>query len=237
MNAAGPHDRDDDFMTHEPPELQRMQGQERDREITLSMGVILSIFFALVLVCALFFGMGYSLGRRSSQTQTSAEGTAGDSGNFNGFKPSPQSVAVQPAPASAAPAASSSGGMNSTDASTPAANGDASNPAEAVVPPASTSPATAAMPAPTKPAGATQPPAPIIQTTPQSSIVQVAAVSHQEDADVLLSALKKQGYAVTERVDPQDKLIHIQLGPFANRNDANAMRQRLLADGYNAIVK
>jgi DedD protein len=227
MNAAGPHDRDDDFMTHEPPELQRVQGQERDREITLSMGVILSIFFALVLVCALFFGMGYTLGRRSSQAQTAAGGTAGDSGNFNGFKPSPQSVAVQPAPASTAPATPSS---DSADASAPAAGGDASNPAEAAVPPA------AVMPASTKPAGATQPPAPI-ETVQQSSIVQVAAVTHQEDADVLLSALKKQGYAVTERQDPQDKLIHIQLGPFANRNDANAMRQRLLADGYNAIVK
>lgn len=232
MNA-GPHDRDDDFMTHEPPELQRVQGQERDREITLSMGVILSIFFALVLVCALFFGMGYTLGRRSSQSQASADGTAGDSGNFNGFKPSPQSVAVPPAPASAAPAMPSS---NSTDTAAPAAGGDAANSAEAAMPPDSTNPAAAVMPAPTKPAGATQPPAPI-ESVQQSSIVQIAAVTHQEDADVLLSALRKQGYAVTERQDPQDKLIHIQIGPFANRNDANAMRQRLLADGYNAIVK
>ena len=67
--------------------------------------------------------------------------------------------------------------------------------------------------------------------------MQVAAVSHQEDADVLLSALKKQGYAVVARQEPQDNLIHIQIGPFSNRNDANAMRQKLLADGYNAIVK
>ncbi|HXB62542.1 MAG TPA: SPOR domain-containing protein [Acidobacteriaceae bacterium] len=235
MNA-GPHDRDDDFMTHEPPELQRVHGQERDREITLSMGVILSIFFALVLVCALFFGMGYTLGRRSSQSQTSADGTAGDSSSFNGFKPSPQSVAAQPVPASAAPATASSGGStDSSDTSAPEADGDASTPAEAV-PPASASSAAPVMPASTKPAAATQPPAPI-ETTQQSSIVQVAAVSHQEDADVLLSALKKQGYAVYAEPNPQDKLIHIQLGPFANRNDANAMRQRLLADGYNAIVK
>src|SRR5580692_5344604 len=119
MNA-GPHDRDDDFMTHEAPELQRLQGQDRDREITLSMGVILSIFFALVLVCALFFGMGYTLGRRSSQSQTTAEGAGGDSGNFNGFKPSPQSIAVQPAPTSAPPAAASTSATNSEDSSVPA---------------------------------------------------------------------------------------------------------------------
>jgi DedD protein len=230
MNA-GPHDRNDDFMTHEPPELQRLHGQEQDREITLSMGMILSIFFALVLVCALFFGMGYTLGRHSSQTQTADNSTAADSGNFNGFKPSPQSVAAQPVPTSSAPAA---------------ANGTADAPAqsdssEAITTPdishSATAPATATMPTPTKPTALPTQPAAPIQTVQQSSIVQVAAVSHQEDADVLLSALKKQGYAVYAQPSPQDKLIHIQLGPFANRNDANAMRQRLLADGYNAIVK
>ncbi len=234
MNAAGPHDRDDDFMTHEPPDLQRVQAQERDREITLSMGVILSIFFALVLVCALFFGMGYTLGRHSAQTQTSADGTAGDTGNFNGFKPSPQSIAIQPAPGFSPAAAATANSTDST-AAAPAADSSASSANPAATPDAShaAAPAAPVMPASTKP-GATQPAAPIVQ---QSSIVQVAAVSHQEDADVLLSALKKQGYAVYAHPDPQDKLIHIQLGPFANRNDANAMRQRLLADGYNAIVK
>src|SRR5580658_10381619 len=122
MNA-GPHDRDDDFMTHEAPELQRVQGQERDREITLSMGVILSLFFALVLVCALFFGMGYTLGRRSSQTQTTADGTAGEpSSSFTGFKPSPQSVAVQPTPSSAAPAAPASSADTSDTAAAPASS-------------------------------------------------------------------------------------------------------------------
>jgi DedD protein len=70
-----------------------------------------------------------------------------------------------------------------------------------------------------------------------SAVVQVAAVSHQEDADVLMSALKKHGYNVTIRQEPQDKLLHVQVGPFASKKDAEAMRQRLLADGYNAIVK
>jgi len=231
---TGPHDRNDDFMTHEPPELQRVHGQEHDREITLSMGMILSIFFALVLVCALFFGMGYTLGRHSSQTQTADEGTAADSSNFNGFKPSPQSIAVQPVPTSAAPTVA-----NSTD-STAAAPAESDSSEASTTPDTShpaTTPAAAVMPTPTKPTALPTQPAAPIQTVQQSSIVQVAAVSHQEDADVLLSALKKQGYAVYAQPNPQDKLIHIQLGPFANRNDANAMRQRLLADGYNAIVK
>jgi cell division septation protein DedD len=67
-------------------------------------------------------------------------------------------------------------------------------------------------------------------------MVQIAAVSHQEDADLLLSALRSHGYAVFVRQE-QDKLLHVQIGPFATRKEADAMRQRLLADGYNAIVK
>lgn len=231
MNA-GPHDRDDDFMTHEPPELQRVQGQERDREITLSMGLILSIFFALALVCAIFFGIGYTLGRHSAQPQTTADGTAADNSNFNGFKPSPQSIAIQPAPGFS-PAAAAAANSTGTSTTAPAADASATTAATPDASHTATASAAPVMPASTKP-GSTQPAAPIVQ---QTSIVQVAAVSHQEDADVLLSALKKQGYAVYAHSDPQDKLIHIQLGPFPNRNDANAMRQRLLADGYNAIVK
>ena len=38
----------------------------RDREMTLGTSFIVGIFFALVLICAIFFTFGYSLGRRSA---------------------------------------------------------------------------------------------------------------------------------------------------------------------------
>jgi cell division septation protein DedD len=68
-------------------------------------------------------------------------------------------------------------------------------------------------------------------------MVQIAAVSHAEDADVLVSALRKRGYVVSSRRDPADNLLHVQVGPFATHADASAMRQRLLNDGYNAIIE
>jgi cell division septation protein DedD len=68
-------------------------------------------------------------------------------------------------------------------------------------------------------------------------MVQIATVSHQEDADVLVGALHKRGYAVTALRDPADNQFHVRVGPFSNRNDANATRQKLLRDGYNAIVQ
>jgi cell division septation protein DedD len=54
---------------------------------------------------------------------------------------------------------------------------------------------------------------------------------------VLVNALRKRGFAVVARRDAADGLIHVRIGPFANRNDANATRQKLLNDGYNAIVQ
>jgi cell division septation protein DedD len=68
-------------------------------------------------------------------------------------------------------------------------------------------------------------------------MVQIAAVSHSEDANVLVNALRRRGYSVSVRRDPLDGLLHVQVGPFTNRNDANTMKMKLLNDGYNAIVE
>jgi cell division septation protein DedD len=68
-------------------------------------------------------------------------------------------------------------------------------------------------------------------------MVQIATVSHQEDADVLVAALRRRGYAVTVRRDHADNMFHVQVGPFSSPGDANAMRQKLLNDGYNASVQ
>jgi cell division septation protein DedD len=78
-------------------------------------------------------------------------------------------------------------------------------------------------------------PAPSVATG--SFVVQVAAVSHEEDAELLVNALRAKGYPVTAHTVPQDKLFHIQVGPFNNRKDADTAKQRLLADGYQPIVK
>ena len=68
-------------------------------------------------------------------------------------------------------------------------------------------------------------------------MVQIAAVSQPEDADVLMSALRKHGYAVGARREPLDGLIHVRIGPFKSRDEAEKWRQKLLSDGYNAIVQ
>jgi cell division septation protein DedD len=222
--------------------------KDDDREISLGTGTILAIFFALALICALFFGLGYSMGRKSAQVPAIAAATESTpSANFSGFKPPAGSPTTQPS------------GAKKTPEAIPPADPDG----EIVTTPVSATGTASAVPSSRREAAAETTPAPIVreaprtgqpasQSAPQSqaqtaamppiapngtAIVQVAAVSHQEDADTLIAALKKRGYTVFIRQESQDRLLHVQLGPFATRKDAETMRQRLLADGYNAIVK
>jgi cell division septation protein DedD len=68
-------------------------------------------------------------------------------------------------------------------------------------------------------------------------MVQVMALSSKEDAELMVVALKRQGYTVAINHDPLDSLLHLEVGPFASKTDAEAMRQRLLSDGYNATMR
>src|SRR6266700_6639832 len=42
--------------------------EENDTEITLGTGKMLALFFGLVILCAVFFGMGFSMGKNSVKT-------------------------------------------------------------------------------------------------------------------------------------------------------------------------
>src|SRR5882724_6265849 len=46
--------------------------EEPEREISLSTGTVLALFFVLALICAVFFGFGFSMGKKSAQS-TAAE--------------------------------------------------------------------------------------------------------------------------------------------------------------------
>jgi cell division septation protein DedD len=209
-------------------------GHSADREISLGAPAILGIFFALVLVCAVFFGFGYTMGRKSAQAANADTVAANADTSSNGSsKPAAGSLASQPA---AQPAADSS-------AAPVVVQPEPASGASATQPTPSKKAATAAdgMIVGDKPPTSNQQPAVTNQPPPISPsgtiMVQIAAVSSQDVADILLASLRKKGYSVSVRHEPQDKLLHIQIGPFANRKDAEAMQQRILADGFNAIVK
>lgn len=206
-------------------DLRRNSGAE-DREISLGTGTVLGIFLALALLCSLFFGLGYSMGRKSVSAAVLASAPLPVTSPSGIDKPSPEGPEAR------------------TSSRTPRSDLQVTQPMEG-----STSGTSTERPArsgseprstQTKFAAPGAAPAAAAQTSGETgaqSFVQVAAVSRKEDADLLLSALRRRGYVGLVRQAPQDKLLHIQVGPFATKKEAEAMRQRLITDGYNPIIK
>ena len=79
-------------------EAEDEQALETDREISLGMPTILGIFFAIALLCACFFGFGYTLGRKSLPSAPVALEATPDLGG-GAAKPAAGSPAAAPAAA------------------------------------------------------------------------------------------------------------------------------------------
>jgi DedD protein len=198
----------------------------QDTEITLGTGKLLFLFFGLVAICAAFFAIGYSLGRKSEpviaatsagveqpvSTSSKAGGSATSSPPMTFYK----SVEQKDANPQLTPAADA---KTATANPSAPANTVATNPAAAQSPAVGTADSTATLPT-------------------AGYFVQVAAVSKQEDADALVDALKAKQYpAFVTSQSATDKLFHVQVGPYTDIKDAEAMRTRLISDGYSPIVK
>jgi DedD protein len=196
----------------------------QDTEITLGTAKMLGLFFGLVTVCAVFFALGYTLGRKSeagvsplsSAPLQSASNSAKPAGSASPAAPPMtfyKAVEQKDANAQLTPATDT--------ASTPAANDQPSSPS-------GTQPTSAQT---------ANPPDPMAPIPAGGYFVQVAAVTKQEDAEALVDALKKKQYPAFTNNASSDKLFRVQLGPFGDIKDAEGMRTRLVNDGYNPILK
>ena len=70
--------------------------------------------------------------------------------------------------------------------------------------------------------------------------LQVAALANMHDVDALAATLRSKGYRVfVVRPDPgmSDKFIRIQVGPFNTSAEAAAVKTKLERDGYKPIFK
>jgi DedD protein len=237
-------------------------------EITLSTASLLGIFFGLVLVCGVFFGFGYSIGRgtgATAQARPTPNPTGGSTGEAEEAASNPpasvpaeqqttskQTAQQQNHSQANAKAAPAPVGTQPQADETPREEPTGSE--NAAEPPASTRSDVAGTPVkPVDPARATiskpsaQKATVLVAATGALNVsaapgsgqpmVQIAAVARPEDANVLVSALRQRGYGAVVRNDPQDKLLHVQVGPFSDRTQATAVKQKLLSDGYNAIIK
>lgn len=220
----------------EDEELYPAVDRRRDAELVLSFTTLAAIVIGLVVLCGGFFGLGYMVGHKGSaapivDAATAPANVANDAASSPSSalpKPSadPQSnLPQQAAPAAAVPVADSS--ATAPVSAPPVSSPVAVPPAVHTAPPPAPNPSQRTVASKAAPAMAAS----------SEVMVQIASVSHQEDADVLVGALRKRGYTVSVHRDLGDNMLHVQLGPFTSRDDANTMRQKLLNDGYNAIVQ
>ncbi len=205
-----------------------MPTAQQDTEITLGTGRMLAIFFTFVLVCAFFFAIGFSLGRRTTMAGTimPSSALAGTGAPSTIVRPSP---AKNSAPQSASQSSDfgfyKAVGEKNVDSALTSTSKDAKT---------QPAPTTVAASTPEAPPNAALDAA----STSPGYYVQVAAVSRQEDAASLVEALKKKQYpAFSANNASVDKFYHVQVGPYTDLKEAEAMRGRLISDGYNPIVK
>jgi DedD protein len=203
----------------------------QDTEVTLGTGRLLALFFGLVVICALFFSLGFSLGRKSAPTAntvdaapvapapvvTTATGPkpSGVKGEAKADCPTPDGC-PQPPAGSTTDELTFYKAVEQNDSNTPLQPSVKENP-----------------PADNKAA----PEMPRLAQLGSGYLVQVAAVSKQEDAEALVAALHKKQYPVFSTTVPSDKLFHVQVGPFSDLKEAEAVKAKLVGDGYNPIVK
>ena len=215
---------------------------------------LVGLFLGVVLLCGVFFTLGYVMGR----TQYGGAVHAADV--LNGSAPSaPASSKSKPAPAAKnAPApAPDNGGWDFYDnkksasdhlepAAAPAAapatpvtksatKAPATVPAVATKttntpPPAATK--TVAAPTPKQPARF-QPPA----LTKNSIVLQVAAVKLQRDALEMADAIQQKKFPSFVATSPADNFYHVQVGPYPDMAAAENAKRALEQLGFKPIIK
>jgi DedD protein len=192
-----------------------------DTEITLGTGKMLALFFGLVALCAVFFGLGFSLGRGSAHSTM-----ASDQPSTQGTAPTLRPSAMKSGGAQAQPGEGMTfyKAVEQKDANPQLTASDSA--------PAATKDAAKDATDPSKP------PDPMTISAGSGYFVQVAAVSKQDDAQALVDALKKKQYAAfSSNASSTDKFFHVQVGPFGDIKDAEATKAKLVSDGYNPILK
>jgi cell division protein FtsN len=182
-------------------------------EILLGNKQLLSIFFIVVILLAVFFTMGYIVGRGANP--------AGE----------PPRAAARPPQPAARPEVGGSAGTQASEKP-----GAASRPEDAEA--RSTQPQQQ-LPSP----GQAQPPAqaskPAAQpAAPAAGEVYLQAVAGKRpDAELVASVLKRKGFPVLVAPGPNESVFRVLVGPFSDAASMGKTRAELEAAGFKAFPR
>ena len=201
---------------------------------------LVGLFLSVVLLCGVFFSLGYVMGR----TQ------------FGGPVQASESLAksLRPAPADTAAAKAKDKGKEAAGTPAPASNEwdfykkNSNDRLEPAAKPAASAPAT--VPAVKKNEPAAAPATKTIAATPKPSarfqppsmgkgaiVLQLAALTRESDALAMADALQQKKFPSFVVTPAGDAFFRVQVGPYSDVKSAEAAKAALDREGFKAIIK
>ncbi|HTX16979.1 MAG TPA: SPOR domain-containing protein [Candidatus Baltobacteraceae bacterium] len=194
---------------------------------------LVGLFLGVVLLCGVFFTLGYVMGKTQyGGLVHAAEALSRTTPDRPAEKPLPAKPAAEPAPANGEWDFYSKN--NNNDRLQPAGKPSASAPHDSGGPTASVKTAPSAAPARTVPASARFD---VPRMSKGSVILQVAALTHQGDALAMADALQQKRFPAFVVAPTSDNFYRVQVGPYPDAKAADSARSALGQAGFKAIIK
>jgi len=192
---------------------------------------LIGLFLGVVLLCGVFFTLGYVMGK------TQYGGLVHAAEALSRSSSSSEHAAERPAPEQ--PAADSAPANGEWDFYTKNNNNDRLQP-EAKAPAASDAPARPVSAAPPA-AVPKEVPAAARYNAPRLSkgsvLLQVAALTHQGDALAMADALQQKRFPAFVVTPTADNFYRVQVGPYPDVKAAESAKNALDQAGFKAIIK
>jgi DedD protein len=212
-------------------------GGKRGGDRILESRHLVGLFLGVVLLCGVFFTLGYVMGRNQYEGAVHAE-EARDTGD------EPIRAVPKPRPAAeTSPAPASNPTKNEWDFYTKKDNNHLEPEAKPTksAPPApdadtAEAPAPAPMPVSSKAARAPGNFAPP-RLGKNSIVLQISATRHKDDAFTMADAIQQKHFPCFVVAPAGDSFYRVQVGPYRDEKSAEAARSALERAGFKAIIK
>ncbi|MGC2330110.1 MAG: SPOR domain-containing protein [Candidatus Acidiferrales bacterium] len=208
-------------------------GRRGGAERVLESRHLVGLFLGVVLLCGVFFTLGYVMGKTQySGLVHAAEALSHTSPDRASQKPVPAGPATTPAPANGEWDFYSKN--NNDDRLQPAAKPSASAARDGG------EPAAPARVARSAPAAKTVPASERFQAPRMSKgsvVLQVAALTHQGDALAMADALQQKRFPAFVVAPTSDSFYRVQVGPYPDAKAADSAKNALDRAGFKAIIK
>jgi cell division septation protein DedD len=213
-------------------------GKRTAGERVLESKHVIGLFLLMLLFSGVFFTLGYVMGRNQYDAQVSAASS---------FASRPVVAKSDPTPKKNPDASSTS-----TESDPATSNSDwefyGNNKPPKSEPRLEAAAKAPVMPAPAKPLNGNakaQPTSVPIKSSKQAAsgppipagayVLQVAAFLKQDDAVTVANDLQRKHYLCYVQTPQKDKYYRVQVGPFKDRKAADAAKQGLENEGFNAF--